>query len=284
MKVIVLGANGMAGHVIFKYLCEQDPFILFGVSRDVGPFVTDVLDVSNQVDLQRLLQDINPDVVINCIGVLVQESIERIDNAIFINSYLPHYLVYLSDLFNFKLIHLSTDCVFSGKTGHYLEESIPDSVDNYGRTKALGEICDNKNLSIRTSIIGPELKANGNGLLDWYLKSNSRVAGYSNVFWSGVTTLELARFVRELLVKDIHGLYHLTNNNRISKYELLLMLSRVINKNIEIIPIENPVHDRSFINTRRDLKYTVNSYKDMIDDVCIWINNNRKLYQHYNLQ
>lgn len=150
-----------------------------------------------------------PDVIINCIGALIKESEEHPDRAVFINSFFPHYLARLGNELNFKLIHLSTDCVFSGEKGDYSETDFKDGKDFYAQTKALGEIINGDHLTFRTSFIGPEMKERGTGLFHWFMTQNGKVYGYSRVYWTGITTLELAKAIDRAIEKNLKSLYHL---------------------------------------------------------------------------
>lgn len=191
-KVIILGALGMAGHIMAEHLESTKKYDIYGIARsNDSKYITKILDVKDFSLLEEYIKEVKPDFIINCIGILVSKSNNELTTAIQMNSYLPHFLSELGNKLDFKLIHISTDCVFSGKDGQYKEDSFRDGNDNYARTKALGEVINEKDLTIRTSIIGPELKTNGTGLLDWFLKQKTDISGYSKAYWSGVTTLEL---------------------------------------------------------------------------------------------
>jgi dTDP-4-dehydrorhamnose reductase len=215
-RIVVLGTRGMAGHVIAEYFHGRDDYKVFGVAREGGNLTDVILDVSDFRKLEEYLSMVKPDIVINCIGVLVAAAKEDISNTILLNSYLPHFLADLGGNLHYKLVHISTDCVFSGRQGGYTEESYRDGDDNYARTKALGEVSNAKDLTVRTSIIGPELKLDGTGLLGWFFKQSGSIDGYTHAFWSGVTTVELARALDELIRQDIRGLYHLCPIQKIS--------------------------------------------------------------------
>jgi len=219
-KIVILGSQGMAGHIMAEVLDETGKYEVFGVARQSGNFVDKVLDVTDFTALENYLHDIKPDFVVNCIGALVSQSRDDVPSAILLNSYLPNFLSQLGNKLDYKLIHISTDCVFSGKDGQYTETSYRDGDDNYARTKALGEVINEKDLTIRTSIIGPEIKSNGTGLLDWFFKQQGTVNGYTQAFWSGVTTLELAKATVEFLRQETTGLYQLCPAEKISKFEL----------------------------------------------------------------
>ena len=221
-KIVVLGSRGMAGHIITEYLDSLDKYEVFGVARESGKFVNKVENVLNEENLEAYLSEVKPDIVVNSVGALVAQSNADISNAIITNGLLPHVLAKLGVQIGFKLIHLSTDCVFSGRDGGYTEESPKDGLDSYAKSKALGEVINNKDLTIRTSIIGPELK-NGTGLLNWFFQQKSEIRGYTHAYWTGVTTLELAKVIDAMIEQNITGLYHLCPKEKISKYDLLLL-------------------------------------------------------------
>jgi dTDP-4-dehydrorhamnose reductase len=276
-KVVILGVNGMAGHVIARYLKKTNNYQIFGVAREDGIEVDKILDVLDSIKLKEYIQQLKPDIVINCVGMLVAKSNEDVVNAINTNALLPHTISKLGNELDFKLIHLSTDCVFSGRDGGYNEESAKDGLDNYAKTKALGEIINNKDLTIRTSIIGPELK-NGTGLLNWFLQQENKIFGYTHAYWSGVTTLELAKAIDEMIKQQITGLYHLCPQNKISKYELLRLFAKVYNKSITIEPFDDYTIDKSLICTRDDFKYHVLDYETMLYELKEWMDEYKEVY------
>jgi dTDP-4-dehydrorhamnose reductase len=270
-KIVVLGVLGMAGHIMAEYLDSSDGYEVFGIARSEGRYVTKQIDVLDFAGVEGYLNEVKPDVVINCIGMLVQQSKNDISTAILINSYLPHFLSELGQKLNYKLIHISTDCVFSGKDGQYKEDAFKDGDDNYARTKALGEVINDKDLTIRTSIIGPELKNNGTGLFDWFFKQSGEIKGYTQAYWSGVTTLELAKATHEMIKQDITGLFQLCPEHKISKYDLLCLFSKIWNKKITITPFDNYAVDKSLVCTRKDFKYSKLDYELMLDELKQWI-------------
>lgn len=280
-KIIVLGSTGMLGHVLYNYLDSYSKYILFNVSfRKKLNSKTKIIDVTNFDNLKEYILEIKPDFIVNCIGVLINGSKQNIKNAIYLNAYLPHLLNQLCNSMNSKLIHISTDCVFSGKTGGYDEYSIKDAIDDYGKTKSLGEFDSESGLCIRTSIIGPEIKSNGEGLLHWLFQQNGKVFGYNNVYWSGVTTLELSKAIRFSIENNINGIWNLTNCEPISKYDLL-------NKIINIFSLNNIELDKNFekksnktLKSTRDINYKVSSYDSMIKEMFDNFKNNKILYSY----
>lgn len=280
-KVIVLGSLGMAGHVVSEFLDRNGSYDVIGVARSDGPYVKHILDVTDFSLLKETISSVNPDYVINCVGSLVNASTHDICSAILINSYLPNYLADLGESLTYKLIHISTDCVFSGRDGGYTEESFRDGDDNYARTKALGEISNNKDLTIRTSIIGPELKTDGTGLLDWFLKQEGQVRGFSRAYWSGVTTLELAKAIHHFIDQDISGLFQLCPENKISKYDLLHLFSEIWGKDIEIDGDPSYRVDKSLVTLRDDFDYDVPEYRFMLEEMHDWMLQRSDRYPHY---
>ena len=277
-KIVILGTLGMAGHIMAEYLDGINDYQVVGVARNQGRYVNKVLDIIDFNAVETYLVEIKADIVINCIGVLVQQAKDNLSTAILINSYLPHFLSELGFKLNFKLIHISTDCVFSGKDGQYKEETFRDGDYNYARTKALGEVVNNKDLTIRTSIIGPELKSNGTGLLDWFLKQSVETKGYTHAYWSGVTTLELAKATDQFIKQNITGLYHLCPEQKISKYDLLGLFANVWGKDITITPYENYRVDKSLLCTRQDFTYNKVDYVPMLNELKQWMDNHTNYY------
>jgi len=287
-KILILGAKGMAGHMIANYLRSQKKYHIFTTARcdDESPdnFYLDVFDTQKLIEI---IDKIKPDYVINCIGVLVKFSKDNPEKAIFINAYLPRFLDKLSNDFNYKLIHLSSDCVFSGSKGQYTELNIPDEIDIYGKSKALGEIDHSKNLTIRTSIIGPELKKNGVGLFHWFMQTKGSIGGYTRVIWSGVTTLELAKFIDYLITDNVQlsGLYHLVNNDSISKKDLLLLFKRIFYKeDVTIYDDQGVVSDKSIVNTLSQIEYKVPGYDRMVQEMYDWMMQYPEMYASYSNQ
>lgn len=278
-KVLLFGATGMAGHVTYYYLKNTGKYELTNVVYRTK--LTDdsiVVDVTNKEAVLEVVRKTNPDLIINCIGILIKGSKEHPDNAIFINAYFPHLLKKLSDEIGAKLIHISTDCVFSGKKGNYTEEDFRDADDVYGRSKALGEIINEKDLTIRTSIIGPELKKNGEGLFHWFMQQTDKVNGFKTAIWGGVTTLELAKSIDAAIEKNLTGLVQLSNGIGISKYDLLHLFKEIWNKkDIEILPYNGNGVDKSIAKSKR-FDYEVPEYKEMLIEQYQWMETYYGLY------
>jgi len=278
-RIIVLGSTGMAGHVVSSYL-EECGYDVYGASRSVSNTEKSAsIDACDFDKLEEWLDRIKPDVIINCIGILNKDAEERPHTAILLNAYLPQWLSikYKSSLT--KIIHLSTDCVFSGETGGYTEKSFPDGKTMYDRSKVLGEINNDKDLTFRMSIIGPDINENGIGLFNWFMKQSGKINGYTKAIWNGITTVELSHAIDSAIKTDLKGLYHLTSKTNISKYDLIMLFSKTFNKiNIQIVPFDDFNLDKSLINTRRDFEYAIPSYPDMIKEMKCWVDNHPDLY------
>lgn len=283
MEYLIFGINGMAGHVMGQYLKEKGHHVT-GFARQKNPVCETVIgDARNIKDIENALKTARDcDVVINCIGILNKHVDAKLSDSIYLNSVFPHLLAEkLSDT-GIKLIHISSDCVYEGTVGSYTENDIPDATSCYGRTKALGEVVDDKNLTFRTSIVGPELKADGIGLFHWFMSQCGPVEGYRKVIWSGVTTLQLAKAIEEDTVKQQTGLYHLVNNKTICKYDLLKLFNKYCrNAPIEIKENEIVVSDKSIFNTQEDMAFHVPGYEEMVREMAGWIKNHPELYGQY---
>ncbi len=285
IKILILGSTGMAGHMLTKYLEENSKYEIINLSHTKKlNNKSIVMDVTNINQFDDLLNKVKPNIIINCIGILNQYADMYKDKAIFLNSYLPHYLHYKYLKSDVKIIHISTDCVFSGKDGQYTENDFKDGNSFYARTKAIGEIDNKKDLTIRTSIIGPDLNYNGIGLFNWFMLTKGNINGYVNAIWSGITTIELSKAINYILSKsNLSGIYHLVSSEPITKYKLLNLFKAIFNKeDVEILKFKNsPKVNKSLINTRTDFNYDIPSYKQMIIDMKYWIINHKNLYNHY---
>jgi dTDP-4-dehydrorhamnose reductase len=263
MKILVLGANGMLGNACMNYFYRATGFRVSGTIRSgsvlklLQPEVRDLIipniEIVDPSVRQSLFESERPDIVINCIG-LVKQAKGASDTArmIALNSLLPHQLAKQCDEFGSRLIHVSTDCVFSGLKGSaYLESDISDANDLYGRSKFLGEIANKSNvLTIRTSIIGNELQGS-NGLLEWFLAQGKECQGFTKAIYSGLPTIILMQLIENVLLKrpSLSGLYQAASFP-ISKYNLLQLIARIFKKQIEIVPNDSLIIDRSLDGSR----------------------------------
>jgi dTDP-4-dehydrorhamnose reductase len=285
MKFLILGCNGMAGHIISIYLKEQGHNIT-GYAREKSRFVDTVIgDATDFELLKKTVLSGEYDSVINCVGLLNQFAENNHAMAVLLNGYLPHYLAEITKHTDIQIIHMSTDCVFSGKTGGYTEESVPDGTLFYDKSKAIGELEDNKNLTLRQSIVGPDIKERGIGLLNWFMKQEGPVNGFTGAIWTGQTTLQLAKTMEEAATRRTSGLYNTVPGESINKYELLKLFNTYIRKNpIEINPMNRFVTDKSLIRTRFDgFDYKIPGYEIMIKELGDWMRAHKELYPHYEL-
>ncbi len=261
MKILVLGVTGMLGNTLFRYLSRQPDLEVYGSARSAraaGHFAEDLrakiltgVNVENQDALIKVYATARPDVVINCVGLIKQlaESNDPLE-AIPINSLLPHRLAALCELAGARLIHVSTDCVFSGNKGNYTEADFPDAGDLYGRSKLMGEVDTPHAITLRTSLIGHELSGN-HSLVNWFLSRQGSVKGYTNAIFSGLPTVEISRIVMEYVLPrpELHGLYHVAAA-AINKCDLLRLIATAYNKPIEVIPDAALNIDRSLNASR----------------------------------
>lgn len=257
VRLLVLGGTGMLGSTLVRELGRAPGVELHATVRDIASLPADMesvlgeraveLEVLDDTGRQRVLERVRPDVVVNAIGV-VKQAPEVADHVatVQINSLLPHQLALECEAVGARLVHVSTDCVFSGKRGLYRETDIPDPVDFYGRSKLVGEVVGGRHLTIRTSIIGNELKRHSS-LLDWFLAQDGTVVrGFSRAIYSGVTTVEFARFLRAVVLPapQLSGLYQLSSSP-ISKFDLLHLVADAYGWTGEIVRDEHFVCDRS---------------------------------------
>jgi len=271
----------MLGHQVVNYFLKFDDYDVIDIAfRSKLREKTIISDVTDKTAFEKVIIELSPDFIVNCIGVLIHGS-DNAENAIYLNAYLPHQLKKISKNIGAKLIHISTDCVFSGDKGGYIETDTKDGKGVYSQTKKLGEIEDDANLTLRTSIIGPELKDNGEGLFHWFMNQQGEISGFTKTIWSGVTTIELAKTIKWSIDNSITGLYHVTNNSSISKCELLKLFQKYTKKDINIKSVDGKNVDKSFIDTRLLMNYKVLSYDQMIFDMVSLIANNRSLYSQY---
>lgn len=260
-KVLILGVSGMLGNAVFRLFEQSKGFAVTGSLRseknlqqfkpELHDYLETGVDVENIDSLVRLFARVKPDVVINCIG-LVKQLADAQDPlvALPINALLPHRLVHLCEAVGARLIHMSTDCVFSGDKGMYIETDLSDAKDLYGRSKYLGEVDSPHAITLRTSIIGHELSGS-HSLVGWFLAQHSGVKGFRRAIFSGLPTVELARVIRDYVIPhpELHGLYHVSAEP-INKYDLLTLIAKEYGKSIDITADDNLVVDRSLNSSR----------------------------------
>jgi dTDP-4-dehydrorhamnose reductase len=280
MKILILGGSGMLGHRLWMNLRkehevwvtvrgEQNPFP--DVPEFPEEFIRYRVDGLMFEEVTRALASIQPDLVINCIGLIKQMGHLAKDPlfSISLNALLPHRISLICRTARIRMIHISTDCVFSGRKGHYTEEDQSDAEDLYGRTKFLGEVTYPHCVTLRTSIIGMELK-NRLGLIEWFLAQQNTIKGYKRAIFTGFTTDELSRIIANYVIpnQDLHGLYQVSSEP-ISKYDLLRLANHAFKKNIVIQPDEDFFSDRSLDSTRfrKITGYQPPSWDSMIEEL-----------------
>lgn len=284
MKFLVLGCNGMAGHTITMYLEEQGHDV-FGFDRCKSKYIKNIVGDAQNVDfMKNLIIDGKYDTVINCIGILNQFAEKNKALATFLNSYFPHFLAEVTSGLDTQVIHMSTDCVFSGKRGEYTEDDFRDGETFYDRSKALGELEDDKNITLRNSIVGPDINPNGIGLMNWFMKQNTPITGYTKAMWTGQTTLQLAKTMEVAAKERASGLYNTVPDYSISKYDLLRLFNKYLrNDSIQISPIEGINADKSLKRTRFDFGYIIPDYEVMVSELREWVLRHKGMYPHYGL-
>jgi len=264
-KILVLGASGMIGHKVFEVISKYENYEVFGKSRADSVFADKIETV------EKVIKEIKPNVVINCIGITKQsDQIRDIKKSIIVNALFPHQLAEICKQNNCKLITFTTDCVFDGKKGNYKDDDLPTCQDVYGMTKYLGEVRNDKNvLTLRTSMIGHELNSKL-GLLQWFLSQEKAIKGYKKAIFSGFTTLEFSKLLAEKIIPNegLNGFYQISVNP-ISKYDLLKLIAKVYKKEIEIIPDETVKIDRSLNSDilRGTIQYNPPSWDNLIKEM-----------------
>lgn len=276
MKILILGADGMIGHKISQNLYDTEHLLILN-SRNNSKKLKEFFPKASLIhydllkqDITVLLNDINPELIINCVGITIRRGVEIIENAIKINQKLPHTINKWCLKNSKKLIHFSTDCVYSGTKGNYTELDPLDAFDNYGLTKGKGEVQSHNTLTIRSSIIGREL-FNKTELLEWLISEKGKsVKGFSQVIYSGVTNLYMAKLIKELIMEgiEINGIYNISSPP-ISKYDLLNKLNRVFNLDLKIEKDNSKKSDKSLKSNKFFSKYYYHkpNWDDMINEL-----------------
>ena len=288
MKFFICGCNGMAGHTISLYLQEQGHEV-YGFdlqeSKLIKSFAGNAFDTET---IARVIKEGKYDTVINCIGVLNQFAENNHALAAFLNSYFPHFLAKTTEETDTQVIHMTTDCVFSGKKGSYTEHDLRDGETFYDRSKALGELDDEKNLSLRNSIVGADINPKGIGLLNWFMNNttgeNPVVNGYTKAMWTGQCTYQLAKTMEAAAKERAHGLINAVPDTDISKYELLKLFNKYLRGGrVQINSVEGVNADKSLKRTNWDFNYHIPDYEQMVAEMAEWIYKHKELYPHYNL-
>ncbi|MDY5532543.1 SDR family oxidoreductase [Butyricimonas virosa] len=284
MKFLILGCNGMAGHTIALYLKEQGHDVC-GFAKIKSQYIDSIVGDARDSDfLKKIIVKGEYDSIINCIGILNQFAEQNKSLATFLNSYFPHFLAEITSELDTQVIHMSTDCVFSGKRGGYTEYDFRDGETFYDRSKALGELEDKKNVTLRNSIVGPDINPKGIGLLNWFLQQKGEVNGFTKAMWTGQTTLQLAKTMEIAAKERVCGLYNAVPNHSISKYELLVLFNHFLRgDSLKINPVEGINADKSLKRTKYEFNYLIPDYEVMIKELAEWMIDHKKMYPHYNL-
>ena len=263
MKILIIGSSGLLGNTITKYFLTKEKYQTFGLIRQSSnirlfkeKFQNNFFVINNFLNyeaVEKLINFINPNLVINCVGItnkFKDKNANLIEKYIKVNSLFPHKLYEICNRYNIRLIHLSTDCVFSGRKGFYSENDLPDPIDIYGKSKLLGELDYGDSLTIRKSVIGHESNTK-RGLLEWFLNQKDEVQGYKNAIFSGLTTLELARLIEIYIIpkENLRGVMHISGQT-ISKYDLLKLISEIYSTQKGIILNESVKIDRSLNSSK----------------------------------
>ena len=279
MRILVLGGDGMLGHQMFKSLSSKHDVRVtlrqrLSAYKEFNLFTAESayegVEVGSVDGLIDVLGEFRPEAVVNAVGIVKQRSTAKESvPSLEINSLFPHRLAGLCKAAGVRMVHMSTDCVFSGRKGRYRETDLSDAEDLYGRTKYLGEVYESHCVTLRTSIIGKELSRK-QGLLEWFMSQRGSVQGFTNALFSGFTTLELSRIIEKVLTEypEKGGLYHVSSDP-ISKFDLLTLIKRKMGLRIEIVPTEEPRLDRSLDSTkfRKEFQYTPPIWEKMIEEL-----------------
>jgi dTDP-4-dehydrorhamnose reductase len=280
MRILILGGDGMLGHQLFRYFSREHD-VRVTLRQDIANYhhvcpmfnernaYTDI-DVRSFERLIEVISDFRPDFVLNAVGIVKQRSTSKESiPSIEINALLPHRLAVLCSAIGARLVHYSTDCVFSGRKGSYLETDLSDAEDLYGKSKFLGEVNERNCITLRSSIIGRELSRK-TSLFEWFLSQSGTVKGFSKAIYTGFTTKEMSRITERMLLyyPDAHGVYQISSEP-INKYELLLLFRDKLNKKIEIVSDDSFVCDRSLDSTRfrHEFQYTPPTWSTMIEEL-----------------
>lgn len=271
MKIFVLGCNGVVGHAVAMYFKEAGHAVHYG----------DVAMAYDVECLKRTIEKLQPDAVINCTAIVNQAAEEDKARAAYINAYLPHFLESVTAGTNTVVVHRSTDCIFSGARGQYTLDDTPDAKSFYACTKAVGELVNDKDVTIRVSLIGPAQDDEDGSLLNWFLHQQGEVKGFANAIWTGLTTLEYAKTIESLLRQHAHGLFQAAPVKAISKYDLLCLFEKHFSRHRTIVRVDNARVDKSLVPVWGTYDISIKDYEEQIIEMKQWIEKHRDLYPAY---
>lgn len=270
MKLLILGSDGMVGHVVSLYMKEQ------------GHEVSEVGETDPVLDdydaLGRKIRADNYDAIINCTAIINQDAEVDKVGAVKTNSLLPHFLEAVTVGTDTVIVHRSTDCIYSGVKGNYALEDWPDAKSFYARSKALGELNNEKDITIRTSLIGPEEDENGSGLFNWFYNQNGEVNGFANAIWTGLTTIEFTKEIEWLLLNEKHGIFQLVPDYAIGKYDLLCLFEKYYPGDRIINRVDNKKVDKSLIPVCGGIN--VPDYETQIVEMRKWTDDHKEIYRY----
>lgn len=284
-KILIIGIKGMAGHMLYQFFSERADYEVWGIARNITEEPNKLnLDITDIEALKQIISTHRFTHVINCIGILNKDAEDHPAKAIWFNSYFPHFLEEITRNTPTRVVHISTDCVFSGKTGAYTEKSAKDGLGFYAQSKALGELDNEKDVTIRMSIIGPEVNTNGIGLFHWFMSqaAGAELKGHTRAYWTGLTTLELAKVIKDIIAQEITGLIQVVPEEKIDKWNLISLFNKIFRNNAVAIHKDDVYNvDKSLKSIRTDFKYEVPTYEEMLNDQKQWMINHPDLYNHY---
>ncbi|MBR6055414.1 MAG: sugar nucleotide-binding protein [Bacteroidales bacterium] len=281
MRVFVIGCNGLIGHVIALYFKERG-HVVSGYDPELADFVPQYRgSYYSGSQIEAAIKEFKPDAIINCTAVVNQTAEDNKAEAAYINTYFPHLLEGLTAQTGIVVVHRSTDCIFSGAKGQYVLEDTPDATSFYARTKAVGELDNNKDITIRVSLIGPALKDDDGSLLNWYLKQQGSVNGYMNAIWTGLTTLEYAKTVENLLNQNAHGVFQAAPDSPVSKFQLISLFEKYFPAGRSIVPVNNKRVDKSLVPFWGNYHIKIKDYEPQIIEMKEWIESHPDLYPAY---
>lgn len=271
MKILVLGSSGVVGHAVA--LCF----------KEAGHETFDCYDdaIYDAARLKTIIDEGQFDAIINCTAIVNQAAEEDKAGATYLNAYLPHLLEKLTADIKTVVVHRSTDCIFSGAKGQYTLDDVPDAKSFYARTKAVGELVNDKDITIRVSLIGPAQDENDGSLLNWFLNQKGEVKGFANAIWTGLTTLEYAKTIEHLLNRKAHGLFQAAPAESISKYNLIQLFEKFFPGERTIIKVDNNRVDKSLVPYWGEYDIHINNYEQQVSEMKQWIEKHPDLYPKY---
>lgn len=282
MKIFILGSNGVVGHAVAQYFKESGHELYFGYDLNLDPNLPGMVgQYYDAQHLKKVIDEIQLDAVINCTAIVNQAAEDDKAGAAFLNSYLPHLLESITANTKTVVVHRSTDCIFSGAKGQYTLKDAPDAKSFYARTKAVGELVNDKDITIRVSLIGPAMDEEDGSLLNWFLQQRGDVKGFANAIWTGLTTLEYAKTIERLLQQKAHGLFQAAPDESISKYDLLRLFEKYFPKARNIVRVENARVDKSLVPYWGDNDIHIQSYEAQIAEMKAWIEAHSGIYPEY---